>query len=121
MLASITHFSPIRMVAYVRNEVEMEVSVRNDGKEPLWVECDLQTPEAISLAPDRMLSHGRMRIGISLPNETLNKKIRIYGGASSYPDTYVLRLILFGYGKDGVIAERSEIKADLRCERIGGQ
>ena len=119
MLNPSTHFSPIRMSAYVRNEVEMEVLVRNEGDSPRWVECDITTPEAISLAPDRSLSKGRMRIGICLPREKISKKIKIYGGASSYPDTYVIRLTFFGYGKDGTIEERYEVKADLRCEKAG--
>ena len=121
MLVATTHFTPIRMIAYMRNEVEMDVSVKNDGFEPRWVECDVQIPEAVSLAPDRLLSRGRIRIGIVLPRERLEKKVKIFGGASSYPDTYVLRLTFFGYGKDGSIAERAEIKADLRCERPGGE
>ena len=117
MLNPATHFTPIRMAAYVRNEVEMEVSVRNEGEQPRWVECDITIPEAISLAPDRMLAHGRMRLGICLPREKISKKIKLYGGASSYPDTYVLRLTFFGYGKDGTIGERYELKSDLRCEK----
>lgn len=121
MLVPTTHFSPIRLVAYARNEVEMEVAVKNEGGEPLWVECDVSIPDAISLAPDRMLSKGRVRVGIVLPHERISKKIRIYGGPSSYPDTYTLRLTFFGFGKDGAISERNEMRTDLRCERIGGE
>jgi len=117
MLNPNTHFSPIRMPAFMRSEVEMDVTVKNEGNAPLWVESDLVIPEAISLAPDKMLSHGRMRIGIALPGERISKKIRIFGGASSYPDTYALRLTFFGYGKDGTILERCEMRADLRCEK----
>jgi len=95
----------------------MEVSVKNEGTTPLWVEADLMIPEAISLAPDKLLSHGRLRIGIALPGERISKKVRIFGGASSYPDTYVLRLTFFGFGKDGTISERCELRADLRCEK----
>jgi len=105
------------MPAFMRSEVEMEVSVKNEGNAPLWVEADLTIPEAISLAPDKMLSRGRLRIGIALPGERISKKVRIFGGASSYPDTYVLRLTFFGFGKDGTIAERCELRADLRCEK----
>jgi len=105
------------MAAFVRSEVELEVVARNEGHSPLWVEADLVIPEAISLAPDKMLSHGRLRIGIALPGEKISKKVRIFGGASSYPDTYVLRLTIFGFGKDGTIAERCELRADLRCEK----
>lgn len=119
MLNPSTHFTPIRMAAYVRNEVEMEVTVRNEGNEPRWVECDVSIPEAISLAPDRSLSKGRMRVGIVLPRDKIAKKIKIYGGASSYPDTYAIRITYFGYGKDGTIAERYDTKAELRCERGG--
>lgn len=119
MLNPSTHFSPIRMTAYIRNEVEMEVIVRNEGNEPRWVECDVSTPEAVSLAPDRMLSKGRMRIGIALPREKISKRMKIYGGASSYPDTYAIKLTIFGYGSDGTISERYEIKSELRCERGG--
>jgi hypothetical protein len=107
------------MAAYVRNEVEMEVVVRNEGNEPRWVECDVSVPEAVSLAPDRSLSKGRMRIGIALAREKTSKKLKIYGGASSYPDTYAIRLTIFGYGSDGAIAERYDLKSELRCERGG--
>jgi len=117
MLNPNTHFSPIRMPSYMRSEIEMEVSVKNEGAAPLWVEADLVIPEAISLAPDKLLSHGRLRIGIALPGEKISKKVRIFGGASSYPDTYVLRLTFFGFGKDGTIAERCELRSDLRCEK----
>ena len=119
MLNPVTHFTPIRMAAYVRNEVEMEVTVKNEGGTPRWIECDVSIPEAVSLAPDRMLSKGRMRIGICLPREKISKKIKIYGGASSYPDTYLIRITFFGYGKDGTIEERCELKSDLRCEKAG--
>lgn len=118
MLCPTTHFSPIRLSAYIRNEVEMEVTVKNEGDSPLWVECDITTPEAISLAPDRLLSKGRMRIGIVSPKEKISKKVKIYGSASSYPDTYTIRLTFFGFGKDGVVEERLETKTELRCERI---
>jgi len=113
-----THFSPIRMTAFVRGEVEMEVSAKNEGHEPLWIEADISIPEAISLAPDRLLSKGRMRVGIAMPKAKASKKIKIYGGASSYPDTYVVRLTFFGYGADGAIAERCELRSDLRCEKV---
>ena len=119
MLNPSTHFSPIRMEAYVRNEVELEISVKNDGAEPRWVEADITVPGAVSLAPDRSLSNGRLRIGIALAGGKAVKKLKIYGGAGSYPDTYTIRLTFFGYGADGTIAERTEMKSELRCERAG--
>ncbi|MFA4983349.1 MAG: hypothetical protein WC588_03985 [Candidatus Micrarchaeia archaeon] len=119
MLNPSTHFSPIRMEAYMRNEVDLELIVRNEGQEPLWIEADVVVPAAISLAPDRSLAKGRVRIGIALAGERISKKLKVYGGASSYPDTYAIRLTFFGYGKDGAIGERCELKSELRCEKAG--
>ncbi len=119
MLGISTKFYPIRLNAYMRNEVEMEITVRNDGSEPRWVECDIIVPESISLAPDKQLAKGRVRVGIIMPRESMGRKVKIYAGASSYPDTYAIRLTAFGFGKDGTIASREEKKAELRCERVG--
>ena len=103
----------------MRNEVELELAVKNEGQEPRWIEADVVVPEAISLAPDRSLSKGRVRIGVALPGEKISKRLKIYGGASSYPDKYAIRLTFYGYGKDGTIAERCELKSELRCEKAG--
>lgn len=119
MLNPSTHFSPIRMEAYARNEVEMELSVRNEGDSPRWVEADISVPEAVSLAPDRSLPKARVRVGIALMGEKISKKIKIYGGAGSYPDTYTIRLTFYGYDRDGTIAERAEFRSELRCEKAG--
>ncbi len=119
MLNPSTHFSPIRMEAYVRNEVEMELSVKNDGGTPRWVEADIEVPGAVSLAPDRSLAKARVRVGIALMGEKISKKIKVYGGAGSYPDTYTIRLTFYGYDKEGTIVERTEFKSELRCERAG--
>jgi hypothetical protein len=117
MLSATTHFNPIRLEAFVRNEVEMEIFVKNESKEVLWIEADINIPEAISLAPDRTLSRGRTRIGIAYPNEKISKKIKIFAGAGSYPDTYIIRITLYGYGKDGAISTRLDLKSELRCEK----
>lgn len=114
------HFSPLRLAAYMRNEAEMEVSVRNPGEQPLWVECDVKVPSALSLAPDRQLEGGRTRLGIALPGESASKKIKVYAGPQSYPDEYKIVLTIYAYGQDGAIASREERKEYLRCER-GGQ
>lgn len=118
MLHITTRFFPIRMNAYIRNEVEMTVEIENRENEERWVECDISIPEAISLAADRTLTKGRIRVGIIKPGEILSKKVKIYGGASSYPDIYTIRITAYGFGRDGAIAIREEKKAELRCERI---
>ncbi|MDE1797781.1 MAG: hypothetical protein KGH63_00055 [Candidatus Micrarchaeota archaeon] len=120
MLEVTAHFSPMRLTAYARNEAEMEVSVKNPGEQPLWLEADVKVPSAISLAPDRQLEGGRTRLGIALPGESVGKKVKIYAGPQSYPDEYKIMLTIYAYGADGAIVSREEWKEHLRCER-GGQ
>ncbi len=119
MLDINTSFYPIRIKAHMRNETEMEITAGNNTAGPLWIECDVKLPEAISLAPDRQLSSGKTRMGIALPSSALKKKIKIYAGASSYPDTYRIAITIFAFAQDGVIAYRQEARADLRCLRFG--
>ena len=114
-------FFPIRMAAYRRGEVELEIAVENSTNDDKWVECDVVIPEAISLAPDKTLTKGRLRVGIVKPGGRASKKLKIYGGASSYPDDYSVRLTMFGFGRDGVISEREEKRSFLRCERLGNE
>jgi hypothetical protein len=119
MLDIKTSFYPIRIMAHQRNEVELEVDVLNTAASPLWIECDIKLPEAISLAPDRILTSGKTRMGIVIPGKSIKKKIKIYAGAQSYPDTYRIAYTIFAFGPDGVIAYRQDGKTDLRCLRFG--
>ncbi|MFH0817858.1 MAG: hypothetical protein V1909_04455 [Candidatus Micrarchaeota archaeon] len=112
-------FSPLRLSAYSRNEVELSVEIENTGEESCWTECDVIVPEALSLARDRELSKGRLRIGIINSGEILTGKCKIYAGAKSYPDIFPLKLIVYGFGKDGAIHQREERKTEIRCEQLG--
>jgi len=114
-----TRFHPIRLTAFMRNNVELSIEVENVSKEALWTECDVTIPEAISLAPDRALHRGRLRIGIVNPGEILTGKCKVYANASSYPDNYTLKLTAFGFGRDGAISSREDKNIDLRCEQLG--
>ena len=118
LLQMVTHFSPVRLVAFRSNAVVMETTVMNKGSEPYWIECDVELPDAVSLAPDSKVSKGRSRLGIVHPNGVLNRSIKIYGGPGSYADTYTVRLTFYGYDSKGVIALRTERRASLRCERV---
>ncbi len=119
MLEIRTSFYPIRLQAYQRSECDMEVSVLNTTGQPLWLECDAKVPEAISLAPDRQLSAGRTRLGIAIPGGVCKKKVKVYAGAASYPDTFKILVTVFAYGQDGAIAYRQENRSDLRCVKFG--
>ena len=114
-----TRFYPIRLNAFMRNEVEMSVELENRSDQPVWTECDVTIPEAVSLAPDRELHRGRLRIGIINPREILTGKCKIYASARSYPESYVVKLTAYGFGKDGAIFAREDKKVDLRCEQLG--
>lgn len=121
MLEPSIHFTPIRLTSYQRNEVEMEVGVQNGGPQPLWIECDVKVPSAISLAPDRVLEGGRTRMGIALAGHSVSKKVKIYGGAASYPDDYKISLTFYAYGQDGTIAQRIDHHERLRCVKFGDE
>ena len=118
LLRMTTHFFPMRLIAFRRNYVEMEVTVLNKGSEPYWIESDIEIPDPISLAPDKHVTRGRARLGIVFPNRELSKRIKIYGGMGSYPDTYKIRMTFYGFDTRGVISIRADKKATLRCERL---
>jgi hypothetical protein len=75
-------------------------------------------PTSISLAPDKDLEKGRIRVGIVNPREIRSGKCKIYGSAKSYPELYPIKIVVYGFGKDGAITARDEKTAELRCERI---
>ncbi|MFH1285758.1 MAG: hypothetical protein ABIH99_04210 [Candidatus Micrarchaeota archaeon] len=113
-----TSFYPIRLSAYMKSEAELTISIENMGSDVCWVECDVLVPESISLAPDRPLSQGRIRVGIVQPKETRTGRCKIYSGLKSYPGLYTLKLIALGYGKDGSISGKLEKAVDLRCATL---
>ncbi|MCX6778599.1 MAG: hypothetical protein NT157_07030 [Candidatus Micrarchaeota archaeon] len=112
-------FYPIRLLAYSRNEVELTVGVENNSHGSVWTECDVIVPDPVSLAPDKPLQRGRLRIGIITPNETRQGRCKIYSGPKSYPGIYDIKLVIYGFGKDGAIEKREEKSFELRCESIG--
>ena len=118
LLRMTTHFFPMRLIAFRRNHVEMEITILNNGCEPYWIESDIQVPDAVSLAPDKHITKGRARIGIVFPNREISKRIKIYGGMGSYPDVYKIRITFYGFNSKGVISVRTEKHASLRCERF---
>ena len=113
-----TKFYPIRLNAFMRNEVELTIEIENAGKEPLWTQCEVAVPAAVSLAADKEVERGRINVGIVNPNEIMTKKCKIYGSAKSYPDVYSIKLTVYGFGKDAAIVAREDKTVELRCERI---
>ncbi|MEM3399785.1 MAG: hypothetical protein QXP42_03050 [Candidatus Micrarchaeia archaeon] len=112
-------FYPLSLTAYTKCNVELTLEIENIGNSDLWTECDVHVPEALSLAPDRSLQKGRLRIGIINPGETRYGRCKVYSSSKSYPDVFPVKLVVYGFGKDGAIVAREEKTAHLRCERIG--
>ncbi|MEM2974602.1 MAG: hypothetical protein QW112_03200 [Candidatus Micrarchaeia archaeon] len=119
MLKISSKFYPVRVIAFTRNETEMDITIENEGKEICWVEADIALPEGLSLASDRSLRNGRLRVGIIFPDESRTARCKIYAGSETYPSIYNISIVGYAYGKDGMISGKSEARADLRCARIG--
>ena len=102
----------------MRNEVELSVELENLSEDAVWSECDVILPQVVSLASDRELQKGRLRVGIIKPGEIRTGKCKIYANAKSYPDIYTIKVIAYGFGRDGAIISREEKKIDLRCEQL---
>ena len=105
-------------MAFIKNSVEMEVTIENKADVERWVECDIIIPEAISLSSDKPLSRGRIRMGLLKPTEKMNKRVKIYGGKSSYPELYSVKLVAYGFEGEGNITVKAEKKSELRCEKF---
>lgn len=112
-------FYPVRIIAFIKNETEMDIAVENKGEESHWIETDVLLPEELSLAPDRLLRNGRLRLGIVEPGETKTTRCKIYANSKTYPGTYRIGVIGYSFNKEGVVARKDETKTELRCVRIG--
>jgi len=114
-----TKFYPIRILAYLKNEAELNIDIENNGIDLYWVEIDVVLPNnSLSLAPDKELLKGRIRGGIVFSNDNRTVRCKIYGNPGTYPDTYRIKLIAYAFDKEGVIVSREETKTELRCERV---
>jgi len=119
MLNVTTRFYPIRILAHMRNEVELNINVENNGHEPYWLETDVVLPgNVLSLASDKDLLQGRMRGGIVFPNDSRTIRCKIYSNSDAYPDTYRIKVAAYAYDKEGIMAKRQDATAELRCERV---
>lgn len=117
MFAIKPRFFPISLKAYSHSEVEMTVELENLAHDLCWAECDIILPSDLSLAPDKDLRQGRVRVGIMTAGGKLEKRCKLYSKVGTEPGLYRLKLIAYGFGRDGTIAGREEKTVELRCER----
>ena len=112
-------FYPVRIIASIKNETEMDISVENKGQEPSWIETDVILPEELSLSADKLLKNGRLRLGIVAPGEVKTTRCKIYANSKTYPGTYKVGVIGYSFNKEGIVVRKEEAKTELRCVKIG--
>ncbi len=109
-------FDPQSLKAYNRNEATMSISLENlDVAKAYWCECEIAMKSPLSLAPDRELDAGKMRVGIVKPGESRAKQLKLYTRPSNFPDSYSVGITTFVYDEDGAIAERLEQLESIAC------
>ncbi len=108
-------FVPEKLKAFTKNEVQMNIAVKNSGTEIYWSECDVVLSSPLSLSHDSELNSGRTRIGILKPGQALNRQVKLYTRPNNYPDDYKFSIIAYLYDGDGAVAERLEKKLSIPC------
>ena len=110
-----TEFTPQKMRAFWRNEVQMVVTLKNAASTTYWSECEIKVVSPLSLAHDSEMNVGRTRIGILKPFGSAKKVVRLYTRPNNYPDEYQFTITAFVYDEDGAIAERVEKRMGIEC------
>jgi len=108
-------FMPEKLKAFTKNEVQMNIEVKNSGTEIYWSECDVALAPPLSLSHDSELNLGRTRIGILKPGQLLNRQVKLYTRPNNYPDDYKFSIIAYIYDGDGAISERLEKRLSIPC------
>ncbi len=106
---------PETLMAFSRNEVQMDITLKNQSPMIYWSECDVAVVSPLSLAHDGDMASGRTRIGILKPMSKINKSVRLYTRPNNYPDDYKVSIVAYVYDGDGAIAERIEKKIEIPC------
>lgn len=109
-------FEPATVKAFMKNELKMKIDfVSSDSEQELWCESDVIAEPPLSLAYDKPLKMGKMRVGILKPGSNITKTINVYTLPNNYPDTYGIKITAYLYGDDGTIVERIEKSESIDC------
>ncbi len=106
---------PVTIRPFTPDKAEVHFTLSLNSAGPYWVECLVESPRQLSLAPQRELDRARMMIGILNKGESKNKDLRVFSSNATYPDTYNIKFTFLIYDRDGVIAERVDYKHDIVC------
>lgn len=108
-------FEPATVKANTKNEVSMTLKLSTSDDKALWCECDIYVKYPLSLAYDRELKAARSRLGLVKPDRTIEKKIKLYTMPNNSEGQYLVGVVTYAYGEDGVIEDRQQRKAELDC------
>ncbi len=108
-------FAPSKLKAFSRNEMQMNIILKNSGANIYWSECEVVVSSPLSLAHDTELNTGRTRMGLLKPLSSISRPIRIYTRPNNYPDNYKFSIVAYIYDGDGAISERLEKKMEIAC------
>ena len=108
-------FEPEKVRANSKNEVAMTLKLSTGDDKPLWCECDILVKYPLSLAYDRELKAARSRLGLLKPGKAIEKKVKLYTMPNNSLGQYLVGIVTYAYGEDGVIEDRQQRKAELDC------
>lgn len=112
-----TRFEPASLKANNKNEATMYLSIHSTNESKMhWCECDITVSSPLSLAHDKELNVGHIRIGLLKPKGKLEKPVKLYTRPNNFPDSYPVSIIAYLYDDDGTIAERIEQSQNIKCE-----
>ena len=114
-ISAVLEVSPDSIKAFRSNELDMHLSFTMAEDEHYWLECVLEVPPPLSLAPDKSLLNGKLLIGILEKDAPKEKRLKIFSSNDVYPNTYKIKVTLYVYDKDGAISERKEYFKELEC------
>ncbi|MCC7570875.1 hypothetical protein KO465_06040 [Candidatus Micrarchaeota archaeon] len=110
-----TKIYPLRVIAYTNTSVDVTFFLQNQLNEILWLECDMEIPENLSLSNKSRVTKGRMRIGIMGPRDTIEKPIKIYSTPITYPDVYNIKCNIRVFNRFGAELDSVDHRFNIRC------
>lgn len=112
-----TRFEPTALKVNKRGETTMYLSLSaEDSHKTYWCECDISVKSPLSLAHDKELDMGHIRIGMLKTKRKIEKPVKLFTRPNNYADTYPVSITAYLYDEDGVIAERVVQHEGIRCE-----
>lgn len=104
-----------QLKAFAPHRTELRFTVQSKDGGPYWVECMVETPKVLSLAPQSMLERAKLPVGIVQKGESVKKELRVFSSNTTYPSTYDIKFTFLVYDKDATVAERLEYTRELVC------